>query len=334
MAEEVFEVERIVSHVFEKKRNKTHILYQIKWLNYDDADNTWEKEANVFATDLVINYWESLPKESPDRRLFEQIQALKKNPILLPSSIASTTQATSGSANHTVQESPKEKSKETVQKEPLPKPSSVSQETLKQQTLTHLYKPVSSETTQTTTNEPKSTPVPKRMPIVVVNEDDEDDDDEEEALRIRREAENKLSSNRATPVQEDVDMDSDHKRNDQHKRKKLASYHSDYFLEQHELKKKKKAQSEDDASVRSATNGSRGNLNEVIFDEDYGINPPMDWDLLAEKAIYVGREMKGAPLYCTVLWKDGVKSVHPVDQIRVKRPDLLIDYFLRQIDKN
>ncbi|OBZ84388.1 hypothetical protein A0J61_07571 [Choanephora cucurbitarum] len=254
--------------------------------------------------------------------MFEHIQSLKKKPILLPSN--SITQPV------TVVEQPTADMVEETVVEKAPTPTK-EPESKKQQSITDLFKSAASEVTSLVLGTKKDTPaapVTKRMPVVVVNEEEDDDEDEEvnvehvEPTRLKP-SETKVDSNRSTPFQEDTDLDSDDKRSDSSKRKRPTASYSNYFLEQHEMKKRK---------TSPDTSSSTGDLNDVIFDEKYGIS--MDWESLAEKIVFVGREIKDAPLYCTVLWKDGVKSVHPVDQVRRKRPDLLIDYFLRQIDKH
>ncbi|KAI9265112.1 hypothetical protein BDA99DRAFT_42793 [Phascolomyces articulosus] len=52
-SEDEYEVERIVDH---RKVGKK-LQYYIKWKDYSDEDNTWESEANVFATSLINEYW-------------------------------------------------------------------------------------------------------------------------------------------------------------------------------------------------------------------------------------------------------------------------------------
>ncbi|KAG1120265.1 hypothetical protein G6F42_012786 [Rhizopus arrhizus] len=84
--EEVFEVEEIQGHKFIKRNME--VLYFIKWLNYSPEDNTWEKEANVFAIDLIEKYWSAMSPTSKDRRQFEKLNNSRKNPIKLTSPVA------------------------------------------------------------------------------------------------------------------------------------------------------------------------------------------------------------------------------------------------------
>ncbi|RIA86121.1 chromo shadow domain-containing protein [Glomus cerebriforme] len=50
---EVYEVETVLDH--NKRKNKTY--YLIKWKGYSEEESTWEAEDNVFAEELVKEYW-------------------------------------------------------------------------------------------------------------------------------------------------------------------------------------------------------------------------------------------------------------------------------------
>ncbi|KAI8052604.1 uncharacterized protein B0P05DRAFT_591773 [Gilbertella persicaria] len=333
--EEVYEVEKIVGHVFEKKKNKTHILYNIKWMNYDDSDNTWEKEANVFAVDLVIKYWESLPKDSPDRKMFESIQSLRKNPILLPSSIATNPKSakiTDIFSQDATKKSAVASSSSTPPTEGLKK----------QQSIADIFKAATSEVTSIVLGagkdkQPEGQSSGKRTPTVVVNEDSDDDDDEEENTKVNGTNDSKLDSNRSTPdVRLGTEVDELEQNSEEvpapPKRKRTAPARSDYFLEEHKRKRNRGQSTDNDGDLSSISSVASEPKNaNIIFDERYGVDPPMDWKAEAEKVEYVGREIPDSPLYCTVKWKDGVKSVHPVNLVREKRPDLLIDALLKLI---
>ncbi|KAI7871202.1 hypothetical protein BDF14DRAFT_1764296 [Spinellus fusiger] len=56
--EEVYEVETLLGHRLSSKKNNS-IDYLIKWKNYEDDQNTWENESNIFCDDLVKIYWTS-----------------------------------------------------------------------------------------------------------------------------------------------------------------------------------------------------------------------------------------------------------------------------------
>ncbi|CAG8479632.1 2681_t:CDS:2 [Acaulospora morrowiae] len=48
-------VEKIVSH---RAGPNGEYQYFLKWLGYPDEDNTWEDECNIFAQDLLYEYWD------------------------------------------------------------------------------------------------------------------------------------------------------------------------------------------------------------------------------------------------------------------------------------
>ncbi|CAG8667647.1 5493_t:CDS:2 [Gigaspora rosea] len=51
--EDEYVVEKIIGHHFVNGR----LQYYLKWKDYSDEDNTWEDESDIFATDLVEEYW-------------------------------------------------------------------------------------------------------------------------------------------------------------------------------------------------------------------------------------------------------------------------------------
>ncbi|CAI2174192.1 19138_t:CDS:2 [Funneliformis geosporum] len=63
-AAEVYEVEAVLEH--NKSKGKTY--YLIKWKGYSQEESTWEDEDNVFAEDLVKDYWTKLNSEEPKVR--------------------------------------------------------------------------------------------------------------------------------------------------------------------------------------------------------------------------------------------------------------------------
>ncbi|KAI9247464.1 hypothetical protein BDA99DRAFT_255364 [Phascolomyces articulosus] len=45
-------------------------MYLVKWKNYDEKDNTWEKEEDIFSQELIDDYWrrnEEKQREKPKR---------------------------------------------------------------------------------------------------------------------------------------------------------------------------------------------------------------------------------------------------------------------------
>jgi hypothetical protein len=64
--ENEFEVETIVSH----KGPPNSRQYLVKWLGYDDAENTWEPESNlVNCKEMLRQYWKKPKIGRPDLRL-------------------------------------------------------------------------------------------------------------------------------------------------------------------------------------------------------------------------------------------------------------------------
>lgn len=61
--EEVYEVEKVLDH--NRRRNKTY--YLIKWKGYSEEESTWEAEDNVFAEELVKDYWANNNEETKQK---------------------------------------------------------------------------------------------------------------------------------------------------------------------------------------------------------------------------------------------------------------------------
>ncbi|KAI8973542.1 hypothetical protein BDF20DRAFT_914971 [Mycotypha africana] len=53
--EPVYEVERICGHRHSKITDL--VEYYIKWKDYDNTNNTWEKEYNIYSPGLIKDYW-------------------------------------------------------------------------------------------------------------------------------------------------------------------------------------------------------------------------------------------------------------------------------------
>ncbi|KAI8388777.1 uncharacterized protein BYT42DRAFT_642934 [Radiomyces spectabilis] len=54
--EEVYEVQALLNHRMSKLKPGI-VEYLIKWENYDESWNTWEREYNIFSEDLIDKYW-------------------------------------------------------------------------------------------------------------------------------------------------------------------------------------------------------------------------------------------------------------------------------------
>ncbi|KAG1229750.1 hypothetical protein G6F35_002042 [Rhizopus arrhizus] len=72
---------------------------------------------------------------------------------------------------------------------------------------------------------------------------------------------------------------------------------------------------------------------EIIFDETFGSDRE-DWQKMASKIEYIGREVEGSPLFCLLKWNDGIRSMHPLQVIREKCPQLVIDAFIDIVSEN
>ena len=59
-ASQIYEVERIVAHKIEKGT----LRYLVKWVGYDDKENTWEPEQNLRCPRIVREYMLNIPEIS------------------------------------------------------------------------------------------------------------------------------------------------------------------------------------------------------------------------------------------------------------------------------
>jgi hypothetical protein len=275
-----------------------------------------------YAVDLIIEYWEKFSKNSEDRLLFEQIQSRKKKPIVLPTSKEKVSPPSTLKTNKITDLFTK---KDTDQQREITSHSIASSSSpapvptvKKQQSLSDIFKSVGSAVTsgslkgkekETIDQTEPAVSVVKRTPTVVANdEDDVDKSDSDEEAR-------ETLSHRSTHTEEeekDEIIDSEEEEPviiSASQKRKRASY-SDYFLEQHEKKKRRESQGGDsDSSMTSSIVSSKstpkdqvdGN-EQIIFDEHYSKEPPIDWATLALKVEYVGKELPESPIYCTVRW--------------------------------
>ncbi|CAG8459017.1 12983_t:CDS:2 [Ambispora leptoticha] len=84
--EDEYVVEKIVDHKITKGGK---LQYFLKWKGYPDSDNTWEKEEDVYAKDLIEDYW----KKHGGRR-----SSTERKKSAAAASSRSTTKATSRSS--------------------------------------------------------------------------------------------------------------------------------------------------------------------------------------------------------------------------------------------
>ncbi|KAG1466686.1 hypothetical protein G6F56_004637 [Rhizopus delemar] len=77
MSSEEYEVEKIVDHkIFGKK-------YLIKWLNYDNDENTWERSDNLNCVDMVEKYWDTVSDCHPDKIAFKKAFQKPNKPVVV-----------------------------------------------------------------------------------------------------------------------------------------------------------------------------------------------------------------------------------------------------------
>ncbi|CEP11956.1 hypothetical protein [Parasitella parasitica] len=194
--------------------------------------------------------------------------------------------------------------------------------------------------------------LPVRLPQVIATANNEDDDmdddvpleimeiessDDEDAFATPNRSSDQLSS----PSADEMDTENTTPKSATSKRAmNNDSKQQDYFLEQHEKKRKREELGiDDDSSVESMSPPPKHKTavidieeiqddEDVIFNEKFAIDPPLDWYTQTERVEYIGKEIDQSDLYCLVRWKDGVKSIHPLTLVREKRPDLVIDRFI------
>ncbi|KAI9267068.1 hypothetical protein EDC94DRAFT_16785 [Helicostylum pulchrum] len=308
--EEEYEVEKIVGHKIVKTKNTKSFKYYIKWMNYAETDNTWEKEADVFAFDIIAQYWSSLPKTDKDRVLFETLQSKKKNPIILSS--------------------PTPKVAKVITASPSPPSSPILQPVDSKPTLVSFFstnKRVEPDKQASSSSSSPSSPIADKS----ILQQSKISDAYASNYNLTTKSKQKVLD--ATTTTTDLDNDKGKSKavveEEEESRKRTRGY-TDYFTEQH---KKSKRSSVSPTLEEMAVETPETNKSEtIIFDESFGTDPSRDWDTLAVTVEYIGRETKGAPLHCAVKWKDDVVSLHSVALVRKKRPDLIIDAFIKRID--
>ncbi|KAG1409157.1 hypothetical protein G6F60_000886 [Rhizopus arrhizus] len=69
--EEVYEVESLRGHRVSTRDNNS-LEYLIKWKHYGEEYNTWERERNIFAKGLILEYWRKQQANSSKDTLDEQ----------------------------------------------------------------------------------------------------------------------------------------------------------------------------------------------------------------------------------------------------------------------
>ncbi|GAA5810357.1 hypothetical protein MFLAVUS_003778 [Mucor flavus] len=309
--EEEYEVEKIVGHRIVKTKNVKSFKYYIKWLNYDEKDNTWEKEADVFAFDIIAQYWSSLPKTDKDRILFETLQSKKKNPIILSSP------------------TPKVAKVITASPSPSPPSSPTLQPVDNKPTLVSFFatnKRIESDK-RTSASSSSSSSVADKSELHQSKIADSYSSVSNHNLTTKSK---QKVTNATTTLDRGKEKSKAVVEEEEESRKRTRRGYTDYFTEQH--KKSKRSSVSPTLEEMEVEKSETNELETIIFDESFGTDPSRDWDELAVTVEYIGRETKGAPLHCAVKWKGDVVSLHSIALVRKKRPDLVIDAFIKRID--
>ncbi|ORY98547.1 hypothetical protein BCR43DRAFT_487721 [Syncephalastrum racemosum] len=77
--EDVYEVEAILHHRARRARGGDVLEYEIKWVGYSEDDNTWERESNINAGDLLRNYWQQFGGEKAHQEAIEKARGSSKS---------------------------------------------------------------------------------------------------------------------------------------------------------------------------------------------------------------------------------------------------------------
>jgi hypothetical protein len=78
--DDVYEVEEVVDHKQDETNNK--YIYKVKWLNFDDSQNTWEPAENFQSQQCIQKYWKRIgrePRVVTKKRQAQQGVGSKKN---------------------------------------------------------------------------------------------------------------------------------------------------------------------------------------------------------------------------------------------------------------
>lgn len=195
-----------------------------------------------------------------------------------------------------------------------------------QKKIDELYKKVTVPTaTGSAKGKEKEVPVPRLpTPTVVAVENDDDDDDDEDFSPATTSPATTSADGTGTEVEElDVesveDMAVDDEDEEVIKRpsrsanvKRTRSAYTDYFIEQHKKRKlygeRKDTEEEDDDDEGSVASSIESNdkkkepTDTIIFDDSFAKDASLDWNKLAKKVEYIGREVENGPIYCIVSW--------------------------------
>lgn len=72
--EDEYVVEKVVKH----RKSKRGTEYFVKWEGYNESDNTWEHESNVYCEELLKEYWDSIKESLTKRKSTEKVYPTRK----------------------------------------------------------------------------------------------------------------------------------------------------------------------------------------------------------------------------------------------------------------
>ncbi|KAI8980240.1 hypothetical protein BDB01DRAFT_796999 [Pilobolus umbonatus] len=304
MSQEEYEVEAIVDHNITKLGRKYAFNYYIKWLNYSSAENTWEKEKDVFAKNLIQEYWDTKPDDDIDKQIYNSLYA--------PNKVKRNT----STKRHT-----------TSSKAEDPKKSRI-QSTLTTMTVQSTQKAEGTESREDQEYDREFKKVSRKRQVDEGESQLEifSDDNSTKRARLDDSAdihENELDSEKGNKALENENTESEEKKTESEKES-----------EEEEESEAEEEENEVEKSVLSDLDEGVSEEDEkIIFDGKFRNEAFAEWEQMAEKVEYIGKEIEGSPLFCTVKWNDNITSIHPLSLVRKKRPDLVIDAFVELFDK-
>ncbi|KAI7847162.1 hypothetical protein BDC45DRAFT_526913 [Circinella umbellata] len=104
--ENEYEVEKLVAHRRINQRGGSKVMYLVKWKNYSDEDNTWEKEEDIFSQELIDAYWKQQDEKKKGKRT---AQTKKRSTLENDDDKNTTTTAPKSKQRRTLASSPNNK---------------------------------------------------------------------------------------------------------------------------------------------------------------------------------------------------------------------------------
>jgi hypothetical protein len=273
-----------------------------------------------FAVDLIEKYWSAMPSTSKDRRQFEKINNSRKNPIKLTAPPMVEKQIPTVISTDSVSSPVSTSNSITTKSETSSVVATAIKNAKQQSTLDSIFGVYKGK------GKEKEVAQPPRLPQVIATTTNEDDDMEDDLPIETMEIDSSDDEAYVTPTRtaeqsisiSDSEMDTEATLSNNSATTKLANSNKqqqeDYFLKQHEKKRKREELGfDDDSSIESMSPPPKNKKavvdieevqddEEVIFDEKYAIDPPLDWETQTERVEYIGKEIDQSDLYCLVRW--------------------------------